>query len=58
VENGKWKMENGKWKMENGKPKDGLEALAGDVPRLPAEASSPVFHFPFSIFHSPFSINP
>jgi hypothetical protein len=42
----------------NEKTKAGLEALAGDVPLPPAEASSPVsiFHFLFSIFYSPFSI--
>jgi hypothetical protein len=31
--------------MNNEKTKSGLEALAGDVPRLPAKASSPVFKF-------------
>jgi hypothetical protein len=36
-------MENGKWRMENEKLKAGLEALAGDVPPPPAEASSPAW---------------
>jgi hypothetical protein len=31
-------MENGKWKMDTG-----LEALAGEGARPPAEASSPAF---------------
>jgi hypothetical protein len=49
-------MENGKWKMENETNQAGLPAPAGDVPRLPAEASSPRRFCVFSIFHSPFSI--
>jgi hypothetical protein len=36
------------------KTKDGLEALAGEVPPPPAEASSPALCF--SILHFPFSI--
>jgi hypothetical protein len=38
---------------------DGLEALAGDVPLLPAKASSPalfIIHYPLSIIHYPLSI--
>jgi hypothetical protein len=31
--------------MNNEKTKSGLEALAGDVPLLPAKASSPAFKF-------------
>jgi hypothetical protein len=40
------------------KTKAGLEALAGEVPPLPAKASSPVsiIHYPLSIIHYPLSI--
>jgi hypothetical protein len=34
--------------MNNEKTKDGLEALAGDVP--PAEASNPIFIIHYSLF--------
>ncbi len=30
----------------------GLEALAGDVPRFPVEASSPVYNYPLSTIQS------
>jgi hypothetical protein len=34
----------------------GLEALAGEVPPLPAKASSPALVFSLSIIHYPLSI--
>jgi hypothetical protein len=40
--------------MNNEKTEAGLEALAGDVPALPAKASSPalfIIHYPLSIIH-------
>jgi hypothetical protein len=57
--------------MNNEKTKGGLEALAGDVPPLPAKASSPppylqilflhyslfIIHYPLSIIHYPLSLS-
>jgi hypothetical protein len=40
--------------MNNEKTKAGLEALAGDVPPLPAKASSPawfIVHYSLAIIH-------
>jgi hypothetical protein len=42
MDNEEWKMENGEWRMENETNQDGLTALAGDVPSLPATASMPL----------------
>jgi hypothetical protein len=45
--------------MDNETIEAGLEALAGDVPLLPAKASSPalsIIHYPLSIIHYPLSI--
>jgi hypothetical protein len=51
--------------MDNEKTNAGLEALAGEVPPLPAKASSPalfiihyslfIIHYPLSTIHYPLS---